>query len=737
MPAPPPADAALYLRWLRGRDEEAFRVLAEAHADLVLDVAWRTSGDRPRAEDAVQEALLSLALDGTRRPADVGVRAWLARRALSWGRNARASDAARARRERRAGETGEASVDAMDAESVEAVRAALARIDGEDAAVLTLRFLHGMEYRELAAVLETAEATARVRVHRATAALRAAMGVSAPEASDDDDRLGRVVGAIPAAGLSAAVRGAAVEGAISGARGVPAGTGAGGVGAAAVGRTAALVAAALVVAGVAVFAVRGRGEGGGGRVESAAGEASATGGGAPPTLAKRPPPADATAPGTPAGDASGAASRGKEVRFGMALARSKERLAVSQVAVTGGAIRNFDPAVVEAAAVVKPGEFVSVLTHDPRSALRSVEVRVPDPAPEEVVVTVPDADDPRLKEPVFRVVDRQTKAPLARAVLEPGPEAVDVAPMRADEEGRIRVPAGVAERFRPGWLEVGAAFTEPDHEPRGYPGLFRAGTSAEDVAAWEATGESVVELTALEGPVPRRRLRVRRADGEPAAGVLLELRMNAIIPLMSPVFPARTDAEGRVEIVAPMVFVLDVYDAGGLAGSYVLTRAGTAEGTEREIRLRRRRTVRVEVEGIPKGAKTYVSVYEAELELLDPESTTGFAWKKGVREPGWKAFSPAEPLTVVASGEEARVVDVPVLAGREAILSVSFEDGGGARAVRISGDGPAEVRVSWADLSAPPPFERGYNGWSTTDDPEPTPVPAPSPAPARPRPAGK
>ena len=127
-------DATLYRSWLSARDEQAFTVLARRHASLVADVALRAGGDRGAAEDALQEALLALALDGTKRPVEVGLRPWLARAALTRALHRRSSEQARARRERQvatAAQRAEPPMQSGAAELRETVYAALARLDGE------------------------------------------------------------------------------------------------------------------------------------------------------------------------------------------------------------------------------------------------------------------------------------------------------------------------------------------------------------------------------------------------------------------------------------------------------------------------------------------------------------------------------------------------------------------------------------------------------------------------------
>ena len=97
LPVTKPDDAALFERWRTGRDGDAFAELARRHAPVVYDLAARTLGDRTAAEDIVQEALLDLALEQSRRPAEVGIVAWLARFAICRAKNKRSSERATTR----------------------------------------------------------------------------------------------------------------------------------------------------------------------------------------------------------------------------------------------------------------------------------------------------------------------------------------------------------------------------------------------------------------------------------------------------------------------------------------------------------------------------------------------------------------------------------------------------------------------------------------------------------------
>ncbi len=266
-------DRALYRRWLDRRDADAFATLVRRHADLVHDVAWRVAGDHALAEDALQEALIRLATDGTPRPAEVGVRAWLARAAIDRARDARRSERSRAQRERTVGEARkEAVVDAgpaVDSEAVRDVEAALRRGDGDDAAILTLRFRHGVDYPELAAILDVSEGAARVRVHRATEALRRDETLVRRDGPAIERALaGLPIAAAPAASLTTAIDVAIGAAGASGAAGAGSGASVGVAGSGALASFAALVpgglatlfVAAIVSAGGAFVLVRAGGE---------------------------------------------------------------------------------------------------------------------------------------------------------------------------------------------------------------------------------------------------------------------------------------------------------------------------------------------------------------------------------------------------------------------------------------------------------------------------------------------
>ena len=167
-------DGTLLDRWRERRDGDAFAELARRHSPVVFDLTCRVLGDRAGAEDVLQEALLSLALEETRKPAEVGVVAWLARFAICRARNRRASERCRTRRQIKVGlERPEGAMPDDSLELREELESALSGCDPEDRALLAMRYLHGWDYDRIAAALSIREGAARVRVHRALEAVRA------------------------------------------------------------------------------------------------------------------------------------------------------------------------------------------------------------------------------------------------------------------------------------------------------------------------------------------------------------------------------------------------------------------------------------------------------------------------------------------------------------------------------------------------------------------------------------
>jgi len=148
----------LWTNWTRHRDERSFEELVRPELPHALGFAQRLGCNTADAEDAVQDALARL----------VAVR--------------------------------------------EEVERALAGLDEDERAAVHLRYLHDLDYREMAVVPVTSEGACRKRVHKALARLRARFG----------DGAAAVVAALPlpaARDVAALVKGALAKAAVASAAG--------------------------------------------------------------------------------------------------------------------------------------------------------------------------------------------------------------------------------------------------------------------------------------------------------------------------------------------------------------------------------------------------------------------------------------------------------------------------------------------------------------------------------------
>jgi RNA polymerase sigma-70 factor, ECF subfamily len=174
------ATGDLWTAWARRRDERAFEALVAPEVPHALSFARRLGCGAADAEDAVQEALARLAALRDDTPATAGVRAWLCREV-----HTRARSRLRSERRRRGRESAVAVSDERPAgDAAVAVRdeveRALSALDLDDRAAVELRYLHDLDYREIALVLRASEGACRQRVHKAIARLRERLG---PEAA--------------------------------------------------------------------------------------------------------------------------------------------------------------------------------------------------------------------------------------------------------------------------------------------------------------------------------------------------------------------------------------------------------------------------------------------------------------------------------------------------------------------------------------------------------------------------
>ncbi len=176
----PSMDTATALAVLAERaDPEAWSALVERHGAAIHRLTLRILGDASLAEDAAQESLLAIRAWAPRfaPPADEGERAataWIMRIASRCALQIARGRSARERRERRAAEIATPQPETeRGAEDDATLHRALAELGDAQRQILHLRFFADLEYTEIARVEGLTVNGARVRVHRALAALRA------------------------------------------------------------------------------------------------------------------------------------------------------------------------------------------------------------------------------------------------------------------------------------------------------------------------------------------------------------------------------------------------------------------------------------------------------------------------------------------------------------------------------------------------------------------------------------
>ena len=196
------ADRKLWLAWRHQRDQEAFAALVRPHLAFLADFARRRGLSAADADDVVQVALADLAAEQSDRPVAVGLRPWLGRSIVLKSKMARRAAGRRARHEQAAPPPALASGDPVaDRDLVEACLRDLPEPQRE---AVVLRYLHDLEYEEMAYVTGATVNACRLRVHKGIARMRGRVG----------SRVGALVAMLPLlAGRSEAalVKGALVK----------------------------------------------------------------------------------------------------------------------------------------------------------------------------------------------------------------------------------------------------------------------------------------------------------------------------------------------------------------------------------------------------------------------------------------------------------------------------------------------------------------------------------------------
>lgn len=178
-------DRELMHRVGRG-DERAFTELADRYGARLLTVAWRLLGNRADAEDAVQRALLRLFTSAKSYRSEWAVSTWLyrvmtnvcvdemrrrhTRSALAKAAHAEATADGQGLLFRPGGGHGGAVARSLDMER------ALTQVPIEARILLTLRYVDGLSYQELARVRGVSVNTVKSQLARGKSILRGALG---------------------------------------------------------------------------------------------------------------------------------------------------------------------------------------------------------------------------------------------------------------------------------------------------------------------------------------------------------------------------------------------------------------------------------------------------------------------------------------------------------------------------------------------------------------------------------
>lgn len=178
-------DAELVARWQAG-DVEAFGALVRRHESRIFRMLYRMLGTREEAEDATQEAFLSLHRHGHRFRREARFSTFLYRVAANAALNRRRT-LGRARARRKALAQRQAAGDDLpsaprDPEGATAgaevqtkVQEALLTLPPDLRMAVVLYDIEGQSYREIADALGVPEGTVKSRIHRGRQTLRKAL----------------------------------------------------------------------------------------------------------------------------------------------------------------------------------------------------------------------------------------------------------------------------------------------------------------------------------------------------------------------------------------------------------------------------------------------------------------------------------------------------------------------------------------------------------------------------------
>jgi RNA polymerase sigma-70 factor (ECF subfamily) len=168
-------EVALVSRFVRARDEAAFRALYRAHTPAMLAVAWRcVGGGRDEAEDVVQEAWLR-ASEGLRSFRwESSLRTWLVGIAVNCARNQLRRRVARTSREADLAEVSElpAPAPVTTPVALHDLERALADLPEGYREAIVLHDVFGFTHDEIGRMLGIDSGTSRSQLSRARSTVR-------------------------------------------------------------------------------------------------------------------------------------------------------------------------------------------------------------------------------------------------------------------------------------------------------------------------------------------------------------------------------------------------------------------------------------------------------------------------------------------------------------------------------------------------------------------------------------
>ncbi len=163
---------------------ERFETLIERHHDEIFRYLWRMLRREQDAEDAAQEVFMRAYRAYDRLRPDSNARAWLYKIATN---TALTMLKRQGRDARNAPQVGDGMLNAlpgndppppervMRAEAEAAVRAQIDALPGKQQAAVVMRYLHELDYADIAGALDCSQDSARANVYQALKKLRASL----------------------------------------------------------------------------------------------------------------------------------------------------------------------------------------------------------------------------------------------------------------------------------------------------------------------------------------------------------------------------------------------------------------------------------------------------------------------------------------------------------------------------------------------------------------------------------